>query len=272
MCIRDRAKAAALNGRNVLAAVNADFFNINDSDKIQPTGLMIQDGVELTPYYQFTGPDDPEHGVRLFFGVTDDGEAMIGDENTYEERKDELYQAVGGRYLLVDEGKAQTYDGDISFETERAPRTAVGIREDGSVLLVVIDGRNSGGSAGTTLVETADYMVELGAETALNLDGGGSSTAVIKNPETRNYEDVYKRQLSMKFQPCTSSMYPFPSSSMPLPGISPGLVQKEPVRSGWSRSTPVSMSATTTGAMAAVSGHVSFTWIPCPGCSAHCSG
>lgn len=184
----DQAKAAALNGRNVLAAVNADFFNINDSDKIQPTGLMIQDGVELTPYYQFTGPDDPEHGVRLFFGVTDDGEAMIGDENTYEERKDELYQAVGGRYLLVDEGKAQTYDGDISFETERAPRTAVGIREDGSVLLVVIDGRNSGGSAGTTLVETADYMVELGAETALNLDGGGSSTAVIKNPETRNYE------------------------------------------------------------------------------------
>lgn len=100
----------------------------------------------------------------------------------------ELYQAVGGRYLLVDEGKAQTYDGDISFETERAPRTAVGIREDGSVLLVVIDGRNSGGSAGTTLAETADYMVELGAETALNLDGGGSSTAVIKNPETRNYE------------------------------------------------------------------------------------
>lgn len=184
----DQAKAAALNGRNVLAAVNADFFNINDSDKIQPTGLMIQDGVELTPYYQFTGPDDPEHGVRLFFGVTDDGEAIIGDENTYEERKDELYQAVGGRYLLVDEGKAQTYDGDISFETERAPRTAVGIREDGSVLLVVIDGRNSGGSAGTTLAETADYMVELGAETALNLDGGGSSTAVIKNPETRNYE------------------------------------------------------------------------------------
>lgn len=184
----DQAKAAALNGRNVLAAVNADFFNINDPDMIQPKGLMIQDGVELTPYYQFTGPDDPEHGVRLFFGVTEDGEAIIGDENTYEERKDELYQAVGGRYLLVDEGEAQTYDGDISFERERAPRTAVGIREDGSVLLVVIDGRNSGGSAGTTLAETASYMEELGAYYALNLDGGGSSTAVIKNPETRNYE------------------------------------------------------------------------------------
>jgi exopolysaccharide biosynthesis protein len=56
-----------------------------------------------------------------------------------------------------------------------APRTNVGITADGIVLLVVVDGRQSGYSIGMTLSEMGDLMLSLGAVSAFNLDGGGSS-------------------------------------------------------------------------------------------------
>ena len=62
----------------------------------------------------------------------------------------------------------------------RAPRTALGIRADGSLLLVTVNGRNPGISVGMTLEELAELMIELGAVDAMNLDGGGSTTMVIR--------------------------------------------------------------------------------------------
>lgn len=60
----------------------------------------------------------------------------------------------------------------------RAPRTGVGIKKDGTVLIVVADGR-SDDSAGFTLDEFARYFVSLGADRAMNFDGGGSSEMVV---------------------------------------------------------------------------------------------
>ena len=66
------------------------------------------------------------------------------------------------------------------------PRTAVGIDNDtGEVLLLVIDGRQSV-SRGYTMLELANLMVDLGADEALNLDGGGSSTMVARGGKGRN--------------------------------------------------------------------------------------
>ncbi|MFE5686674.1 phosphodiester glycosidase family protein [Streptomyces sp. NPDC056512] len=62
---------------------------------------------------------------------------------------------------------------------ERAPRTLAGVRADGTLLLVVVDGRTSA-SAGATLSEAAALVAGLGARSALNLDGGGSSTLVVR--------------------------------------------------------------------------------------------
>ncbi len=61
----------------------------------------------------------------------------------------------------------------------RAPRTAVGIRGDGRLLLVTIDGRQKKVSVGATISELRSVMRALGAEDALNLDGGGSSTMIV---------------------------------------------------------------------------------------------
>ena len=93
---------------------------------------------------------------------------------------------VGGRPAIVAEG-ASLHDASgvfsgapSAFATMRHPRTAVGIGRSGTLLLLVtVDGRQET-SVGMSLQELAELMLELGAVDALNLDGGGSTTAVVR--------------------------------------------------------------------------------------------
>jgi exopolysaccharide biosynthesis protein len=70
---------------------------------------------------------------------------------------------------------AEQFDSDIT--AERHPRAALGIR-DGELIAVTCDGRRTGVDAGLSLSELAQVMADLGAERAINLDGGGSATHV----------------------------------------------------------------------------------------------
>ena len=64
----------------------------------------------------------------------------------------------------------------------RAPRTAIGVTQDGSVLLVVVDGRaDLPHSIGATLAELAQLMLNLGCVSAMNMDGGGSSVMFVND-------------------------------------------------------------------------------------------
>lgn len=85
---------------------------------------------------------------------------------------------------LVENGQIVT--SSSSFSTARAPRTAVGIKEDGSLIILVSDGRQPNVRDGLTLYELAYMMLQLGAQQAFNFDGGGSSTLMLGNSE--NYE------------------------------------------------------------------------------------
>jgi uncharacterized protein YigE (DUF2233 family) len=82
--------------------------------------------------------------------------------------------------LLINDGKIQSgiLTNTSEFYTKRHPRSAIGLLENGSLLLVVVDGRSQD-SAGMTLIELAEFMLEQGCHAALNLDGGGSSTLVL---------------------------------------------------------------------------------------------
>jgi hypothetical protein len=62
----------------------------------------------------------------------------------------------------------------------RNPRTAAGIRHDGTLLLVTVDGNQPGYSIGTSIRETARLMEYFGSQEAINLDGGGSTTMVVR--------------------------------------------------------------------------------------------
>ena len=68
-----------------------------------------------------------------------------------------------------------------NFATDRHPRTAVAKLGDGKLLLVTVDGRQPNVSVGMSLTELAALLLELGATDAINLDGGGSTTMVIRN-------------------------------------------------------------------------------------------
>jgi hypothetical protein len=66
------------------------------------------------------------------------------------------------------------------FFLARHPRTAVGVRADGTLLFVTVDGRQPEESVGMSIPELTDLMLELGSVSAINLDGGGSTTMVIE--------------------------------------------------------------------------------------------
>jgi hypothetical protein len=85
--------------------------------------------------------------------------------------------AVGGSVQLIRDGAVITQD-----NRELHPRTAIGIDRDLRLLhLVVVDGRSES-SSGQTLLQLANLLSSLGDDAALNLDGGGSSTMVAKDP------------------------------------------------------------------------------------------
>ncbi|GAA1794469.1 hypothetical protein GCM10009795_045030 [Nocardioides hankookensis] len=89
--------------------------------------------------------------------------------------------AITGNHLLIKDGVVNVIDDRVMH-----PRTAVGIdRDTGEVLVLVVDGRRAG-SRGYTMLELANLMVDLGADQALNLDGGGSSTMVARGTAGRN--------------------------------------------------------------------------------------
>ncbi len=91
-------------------------------------------------------------------------------------------------HQLVTNGVVNPILNTGSPSKDPAPRTAVGIKEDGTVFFIVIDGRNKPmGMEGTTLLETAEVMAFLGAKDAFNLDGGGSSTLALKNESEGGY-------------------------------------------------------------------------------------
>lgn len=88
-----------------------------------------------------------------------------------------------GGTLLVEDGVNRGATARVD-PARRHPRTAAGVSADGRrLVLVVVDGRQPGWSAGMSLPELAELMIELGCDDAVNLDGGGSSSFVWLKPD-----------------------------------------------------------------------------------------
>ncbi|WP_431872360.1 phosphodiester glycosidase family protein [Nocardiopsis eucommiae] len=93
----------------------------------------------------------------------------------------EIHAALNGRQMLVVDGEVRR--GSAGDNTPGAPRMAIGFSEDGSrMYLLSVDGRQPSFAAGVGLDELGEMMVEAGAHTAVNLDGGGSATMVARTP------------------------------------------------------------------------------------------
>lgn len=92
---------------------------------------------------------------------------------------------LGGGPQLVKHGKVAitNLEENITnaFVTDRHPRTAIAKLNSGKLLLVTVDGRQPNASVGMSLPMLAELLLELGAVDALNLDGGGSTTMVVRH-------------------------------------------------------------------------------------------
>lgn len=108
----------------------------------------------------------------------------------------DVVETIGGNPTLVREGQIFIEKhGETSFFA-RHPRTGVGTTASGEVLLVTVDGRQPGYSVGMTPYRFAKLFVSLGANYALNLDGGGSTTMVVNGRIINRVSDGSERPVS----------------------------------------------------------------------------
>lgn len=162
--VTDQAKAAQkATGYNVVAGINADFYNMSTG---QPAGALVMNG----KVYQGTSG-------RPYFAILKDGTAVIREGNV---SLDDVESAVGGDTIMVKDGKLVNLDPNSTYQNIVYSRTAIGIKDDGSVVTFTTHGRNYPISCGRTYKEVAEMLIGKGCTTVLNLDGGGSSTYASK--------------------------------------------------------------------------------------------
>ena len=155
---------------DAIFAINGDYYGFRD------TGIVIRNGVVFR--------DEPARQGLVFYT---DGRVEVYDETTTtadELLADGAWNTLSFGPAIVEDGTVvdgiETTEIDTNFGNHSIqgdqPRTAVGVIDENHLVFVVVDGRQSGYSEGVTLTELADIMIDLGATTAYNLDGGGSST------------------------------------------------------------------------------------------------
>jgi exopolysaccharide biosynthesis protein len=179
--------SAIAEANNAVLAINGDYYGFRD------TGIVIRNGVVFR-----------DEGARQGLAFYRDGTVKVYDETTTTAGQlvaEGVWNTLSFGPSLLDNGEAAEGIEDVEVDTNfgnhsiqgEQPRTAVGIIDDNHLVFVVVDGRSPGYSAGVTMTGLADIMQGLGATTAYNIDGGGSSTmyfngSLVNNPLGENRE------------------------------------------------------------------------------------
>lgn len=153
-------------------AINGDYYGFRD------TGIVIRNGVVYR-----------DEGARQGLAFYTDGHVEVYDETATTADQlvaDGVWNTLSFGPALLEDGQVLAGIDDVEVDTNfgnhsiqgEQPRTAVGVVDDNHLVFVVVDGRSPGYSAGVTMTGLAEIMQGLGATTAYNLDGGGSSTMV----------------------------------------------------------------------------------------------
>ena len=182
---RETVAAIAARRPGTIAAINAGFFSLETG---KPTALLKIDGKVVSGTSRARGAVgilDRRGVTELLFDrvrVAASGrrpryEPLLGSSPSDWARAP---FAVGGAGLLMLDGRAMTDWTDeriaAGFETTRHPRTVIGTDSQGAIWLVTVDGRSPSLSLGMSFSELQGLSKRLGLRSALNLDGGGSTT------------------------------------------------------------------------------------------------
>lgn len=119
---------------------------------------------------------------------------------TANEGWEDVEYAVGALYCLAENGTVTS-----GLAAGVNPRTAVGQKADGTLIFYTIDGRQSGHSIGASLTQVGERLVELGCETVLCLDGGGSTALAVTTPDSETADII--NQPSEKNRKVTNQIF-----------------------------------------------------------------
>jgi exopolysaccharide biosynthesis protein len=175
------------DANNAVFAINGDYYGFRD------TGIVIRNGVVFR-----------DEGARQGLAFYRDGTVKVYDETATTAEQllaDGVWNTLSFGPSLLNDGEVAEGIEDVEVDTNfgnhsiqgEQPRTAVGIINENHLVFVVVDGRSPGYSAGVTMTGLAEIMQGLGATTAYNIDGGGSSTMyfngeLVNNPLGENKE------------------------------------------------------------------------------------
>ena len=155
---------------DAVAAINAGGFhdpNGTGTGRL-PYGFIMQDGNYVIG--KDVGPDEAVD----FVGFTKQGNLIAGTYTKTELADMDAAEGITFGPPLIVDGQKMITDGDGGWGI--GPRTAIGQKKDGTVIFLVIDGRQPGYSTGATLRDVQDVLYEEGCYIAANLDGGSSTT------------------------------------------------------------------------------------------------
>lgn len=160
----------------VVAKLNGGFFAMNGATEF--IGSFVDEGL----YYQGAAKYYP----TLIYWKKDN--RMTIENNPTQDRhayyQGNAWWAIGVPWTLVIDGKKnfqydkKTMINHVSHSYTKQPRTLLGQKKDGTIVMVVVDGRRTT-SKGVDIEQSASIMLELGCYIAVNLDGGGSSELIV---------------------------------------------------------------------------------------------
>lgn len=162
---------------DVIAAINAGAFNddgtISSVNGSTPLGLVVSEGKVV-----WTSGKQP--GLEGFAGFNEDNILVVSKSNLSQSEAENLKIRDGCCF-----GPVLIMNGEVNLEAYNDksgmnPRTAIGQRSDGTVIIVCADGRQVG-SMGATYADMVNVMQEYGAVNACNMDGGSSSIMMYRD-------------------------------------------------------------------------------------------
>lgn len=153
----------------------------------KPDGLLMIDGNLINGY---------QYNYYSAVGIDYSGKLVVSNATTYYNLKNNnVRDAVSFGPVIVINGQPTIYSGTGGYGIH--PRSAIGQRKDGAILMLVIDGRQTD-SLGATMKNVQDIMLQYGAYNAFNLDGGASSTLVYNNKVVNSPSDI----MGERYVPC----------------------------------------------------------------------
>ena len=168
--LKARTTSQFLNNFDVQVAINGDGFEPWHSrtildyyphvgERVGPIGFAASE--------EITYPQDTDKEPTLYLAINNGAR--------FNAPTSKIYNAISGNLMLLNKGEPIS-----GLEGSPEPRTAIALdRANRYLILVVVDGRQPGYSEGATLQELAEIIAYHGGWTAMNLDGGGSSTMVV---------------------------------------------------------------------------------------------